>query len=120
MIETSQPLFADLTKPENTEEFPAAALSRKLIQWANLRVVPLCRNNLVAYRIVENCRKTYDRIIEVIGAIDQGIDDAIDFERFERHMGAIDALNALEEWEADLVACRLLTRFVQIPLQIRV
>ena len=96
MIETSQPLFADLTKPENAEEFSAAALSRKLIQWASLRVVPLCRNNLVAYQIVENCRKTYDRITEVIGAIDQGIDE-IDFERFERHMGAIDALNALEE-----------------------
>ena len=96
MIETSRPLFADLTKPENAEEFPAAALSRKLIQWASLRVVPLCRNNLVAYQIVENCRKTYDRITEVIGAIDQGIDE-IDFERFERHMGAIDALNALEE-----------------------
>lgn len=97
MFETSQSLFPDLTKPENTEEFPAAALSKKLIEWASLRVVPLCRNNQVAYRIVENCRKTYNRIIEDIGAIDQGIDDEIDFERFERRMGAIDAVNALEE-----------------------
>ena len=94
MFETSQSPFAHLTNLENTEEFPAAPLSKELIECASLRVAPLCRNNLVAYRIVENCRKTYDRITEVI---DQGIGDEIDFERLERRMGAIDAVNALEE-----------------------
>lgn len=85
-------LFVDLTKPENPKEFPAAELSKKLIEWLGLDVVHFRRNQQVAYRMVDQCRETYDRIIGVIDKIDQTEDEEVDFNLFSRYTDAVDAL----------------------------
>ena len=90
--EISHALFVDLTKPDNPKEFPATDLSKKLIEWVGLDVVRFRRNQQVAYRMVDHCRETYDKIIGVIDKIDQTADDEVDFDQFSRYSEAVDAL----------------------------
>jgi len=90
--EISHALFVDLTKPETTKEFPATDLSKTLIEWVGLDVVRFRRNQQVAYRIVDHCRETYDRIIGVIDKIDQTEDEEVDYDQFDQYTDALDAL----------------------------
>lgn len=90
--EISHALFVDLTKPENSTEFPATDLSKKLIEWVGLDVVRFRRNQQVAYRIVDHCRETYDGITNVINKIDQTVDEEVDFDQFTRYSDALDSL----------------------------
>ena len=90
----SHALFIDLTGPENPKEYPVTDLSKKLIEWVNLDVIRFRRNQQVAYRIVDHCRETYDKINGVIDSIDQGPEDEADYVMFIHYT---DAVGALEE-----------------------
>ena len=92
MSEISHALFVDLTKPENSKEFAVTDLSKKLIEWVGLDVVRFRRNQQVAYRIVDHCRETYDKINGVIDAIDQGTGEDADYDKFTQYTDAVDAL----------------------------
>src|SRR5258708_40290939 len=87
----SRALFIDLTKPQNPKEFAVTDLSKKLIEWVGLDVIRFRRNRQVAYRIVDHCRETYDRINRVIDTIDQGTGKA-DYAKFTQFTDALDAL----------------------------
>jgi len=91
-INISHALFVDLTKPKSLIEFPATDLSKKLIEWVGTDVVRFRRNHQVAYRIVDQCRETYDSIIGVVDKIDKSSDDEVDFDEFTRYSDAVDAL----------------------------
>ncbi len=88
--EISHALFVDLTKPD--KEYPATDLSKKLIKWVGLDVVRFRRNQQVAYRMVDYCRETYDRINDVIDQIDQTVNEEVDFDQFWQYSDAVDAL----------------------------
>lgn len=96
MSPDSRALFVDLTKPENPKEYPVTDLSKKLIEYVGLDVIRFRRNQQVAYRVVDQCRETYDKIIGTIDEIVLGPDEAVDYDKFTLYTDAVDAL---EEYE---------------------
>ena len=90
--EISHALFVDLTKPEGTKEFAVSDLSKKRIEWVGRDVIRFCRNQQVAYRIVDHCQETYDQTNGVIDTIEEGPGEAADYEKFTMYTDAVDAL----------------------------
>lgn len=85
-------LLFDLTSSTDTDGFPATELSKQLIEYAGQDVVQFRRNQQIAYRLVEQTRDAYERILPLIRRIEdsQPTDDT--WEDFERYTGAVDAL----------------------------
>jgi hypothetical protein len=88
----SHGLFVDLTTPTSPKQYAATELPKKLIQWVGLDVVRFRRNQQVAYRIVDQCRETYDAINGIIDEIETGGDDQKNYDKFNKYTNAIDAL----------------------------
>ena len=95
MPEISHPFSVDPRKPELYKGYPVIERSKQLIEWVSVNVIRFRRNQQVAYRIVDHCRETYNKINDVIDAVDRNIDqDPSYYDKFTQYTNAVKALEA--------------------------
>lgn len=74
------------------DEFPATELSRRLLESADHNIIQFQRNQQIAYRLVDQTRRAYGKIIPLIRKIDQEPRSAEHWEEFVRYTDAVDVL----------------------------